>query len=691
MAANPNSKSVLILDDDSYFRQLVTNLLKQRGYRTSEAGSPEEASKILSAKDTALIIVDYRLPRLDGMTWIAQYRESGGTLPIVFCSGQRADASLFNRLRNVLGVSLILQKPIIPATFIQQLEDLLPNYEKVDPQAEVPWNAMGGGKANGQDQRTTFSQSKDELASLLEEATNEYITELETVWKDLVRLVNEFNNNTDNMQALSEAIRIAHTIRGTAGSLSLTEIGKCAGKLEDLLRYLDPDKSTDQEVIWSEIIRKLADGTSAVQDALLNRRISNHGAAAPEAIANILFVTNSPEVITLATAPDIVSMANIIVTEDIRNLGKRIDAAFIDLSLAGKEAWAWAREIRRYAGNDKLPLAYIMPDGASMQESEKLLCGASLVLERPVLGDDLHAKIFELLSIGFQNQPRILVIDDDEVLTKFVSGLLQTERMFTQTLNNPASAPEAVAEFQPDLILLDVVMPVLTGYEVCRQIREIPDWQDIPVIFLTSQTSTQAKTAAFAAGATDFLTKPILSEELLTRVSTHIRTSARRQKSHGMEAESGLLNMEAFLHQFKELYKSRRETTITVGAITVDNFDELSLFQGIQQAKHAASQLCKLLSLGLRAEDLICRYGDQGCLIAVNNMHVEKVAEALAVARDGFSQVNFKGVGGTFKATFSAGVAQSRAEEPLAEALLQAAYKNMLQARKDSSGLVQGG
>lgn len=691
MVTNQNSKSILILDDDSYFRGLVTTLLKQRGYKTTEAGTPEEASKILSARDTALIIVDYRLPRMDGMSWIAQYRESGGNLPIVFCSGQRAEATLFNRLRNVLGVSLILQKPIIPATFIQQIEDLLPNYEKVDPQSDVAWNAMGGGRANIEAQKTTFSQSKDELASLLEEATNEYITELETVWKDLVRLINEFNNNTDNMQALSEAIRIAHTIRGTAGSLSLTEIGICAGKLEDLLRYLDPDKSTDQEVIWSEVIRKLADGTSAVQDALMNRRLTSVSST-PEAIANILFITNSPEVITLANAPDMVSMANIIVAQDVRNLGKRIDAAFIDLSLpGGKEPWGWAREVRRYAGSDKLPLAYIMPEGKTLLESERLLCGASLVLERPILGDVLHAKLFELLSIGFQHQPRILVIDDDEVLTKFVSGLLQTERMFTQTLNNPSNAPEAVAEFQPDLILLDVIMPVLTGYEVCRQIREIPDWLDIPVIFLTSQTSTQAKTAAFAAGATDFLTKPILSEELLTRVRTHIGTSARRQKKHGIEADSGLLNMESFLNQFKDLYEKRREASVTIGVITVDNFDELSLFQGIQQAKYAASQLCKLLSLGLRAEDLICRYGDQGCLIAVSNMESDIVADALKVARDGFSQVDFKGVGGTFRASFSAGVAQSKMEEPQSETLLQTAYKNMLQARKDQSGVVHTG
>ncbi len=685
---NQTAKSILILDDDSYFRGLVANLLRPRGYKVVEASNPEEANRILAAKETALAIVDYRMPRMDGMAWISQLREMGGNIPVVFCSGQRADPSLFNRLRNVLGVSLILQKPIIPATFIQQIEDLLPNYQRVNPDDEVAWNAMDGKKRQGlKNQATTFSQSKDELAHLLAEATNEYIKELETVWNDLVRYINDFNNSTENMHALSEAVRIAHTIRGTAGSLGLTQIGYCAGKLEDLMRNLSPDKTTDQEVIWSEIIRKLADGTSAVQDALTTIRGENAGAEAYEAIANLLLVSSAPEVHVLSQTQEMLAMANVISANDTNELNKRIDAAIIDLNISDKEAWQWAREIRRKVRNDRLPLGYILPQGESMASSERIMCGASIVIEHPVTGTALQDCLLQLLTVGFQNQPRILVVDDDEVLTKFVSGLLQTERMFTQSVNNPMAVPEMVTAFQPDLILMDVIMPVLTGYEVCRAIRENPDWIDIPIIFLTSQTSTQAKAAAFAAGATDFLTKPILPEELITRVNTHIQTSNRRQKTHGIDPATGFLSMESFLAQLKILMQTQAPNSVSVAALTIDNFDELSLFQGVQHAKSVSAQLVKLLSLGLRAEDLICRYGDQGCLIALAGLSAQTVNEALSSARDGFSQVPFQGNAGTFKSSFSAGVAESTSSDTC-ETLLQSAYKNMLQARQNQVGVV---
>jgi diguanylate cyclase (GGDEF)-like protein len=682
---NPQSKAILILDDDSYFRNLVSNLLKRKGYRTIEAANPEEANRILASKEAALAIVDYRLPKTDGMSWIAQLREAGGNIPIVFCSGQRADAALFNKLRNVLGVSLILQKPIIPATFVQQIEDLLPNYEKVDHQEEVAWNNISQKRQSLQGQKTTFAQSKDDLTNLLKEATSQYLNELEGIWRDLVRLINEFNNNTENMQALSEAMRIAHTIRGTAGSLGLHDIGKCAGKLEDLMRNLDPDKSTDQEVIWSEVIRVLADGTSAVQAALLSRTTTDELTSG--AIANILVLSNASEVLNLMQAPDIVSMSNVIVAEDTSNLNARIDAAIIDLSKSEKEGWAWAREIRNYAGNMRLPLAFIMPQGEIMAEEAKILCGASVVIKRPVLGDVLQDAVFQLLSIGFENQPRILVVDDDEVLTRFVSGLLQTERMFTQTANNPITVPDLVAEFHPDLILLDVMMPVMTGYEVCRFIRENPDWIDIPILFVTSQTSTESRSAAFAVGATDFLTKPIVPEELITRVSTHIKTSARRQKSHGIEPESGLLSMEAFMHQYTLMFEHNKGRAISVASVSIDNFDELSLSQGMQAAKHTSLQLARLLSLGLRGEDLICRYGDQGCIIALAGMEAPTVSSALQIAQGGFSQIGFVGPDGEFKTTFSAGVCQNKNETDTAEVLIQAAYRSMIKARNNKLGV----
>lgn len=118
-------KSVLIVDDDPAFRGLVANLLKSRGFRTVEASNTNEATSLYS-KDTVLAIVDYRLPGDNGLNWITNLRDSGRNIPVVFVSATPCDQSTFNWLRNILRVSLIVKKPIIPEVFLQQVESLLP-------------------------------------------------------------------------------------------------------------------------------------------------------------------------------------------------------------------------------------------------------------------------------------------------------------------------------------------------------------------------------------------------------------------------------------------------------------------------------------------------------------------------------------------------------------------------------------
>ena len=107
------SKSVLIVDDDAEFRRLIATTLNRIGLEAVEASSVAEADSILKHMTPLICIVDYRLPENDGVTWITRLRESGRKFPLVFVSRVWCDQKTFNWLRNILKVSLILQKPII--------------------------------------------------------------------------------------------------------------------------------------------------------------------------------------------------------------------------------------------------------------------------------------------------------------------------------------------------------------------------------------------------------------------------------------------------------------------------------------------------------------------------------------------------------------------------------------------------
>lgn len=116
----------------------------------------------------------------------------------------------------------------------------------------------------------------------------------------------------------------------------------------------------------------------------------------------------------------------------------------------------------------------------------------------------------------------ILVVDDDNMSVEMCKHLLETAGYHVNTAVNGKMALHGVEEIKPDLILLDIVMPEMDGYEACRQFKCNHAVKDAPVIFMSSLTEPFDKVKAFSAGGVDFISKPIEAQELLARVQTQI-------------------------------------------------------------------------------------------------------------------------------------------------------------------------
>ncbi len=126
-------------------------------------------------------------------------------------------------------------------------------------------------------------------------------------------------------------------------------------------------------------------------------------------------------------------------------------------------------------------------------------------------------------------QPNILLVDDTVENLRLLSGMLATRGFDTRPVTSGSEALEAMAHEAPDLILLDITMPGMNGFEVCARVRERPEWRDIPVIFLTALTDVSDKVKGFAAGGVDFITKPFQLDEVVARVTTHVALKRSRQ------------------------------------------------------------------------------------------------------------------------------------------------------------------
>ena len=129
-------------------------------------------------------------------------------------------------------------------------------------------------------------------------------------------------------------------------------------------------------------------------------------------------------------------------------------------------------------------------------------------------------------SLDFTQKPIILVVDDTPDNLSLMSGLLK-DRYRVKVANNGEKAIKIVqSESQPDLILLDIMMPGLSGYDVCQILKSDPNSRHIPIIFLTAMTGTDDEKKGLELGAVDFITKPVNPPIVMARVATQLQVKA---------------------------------------------------------------------------------------------------------------------------------------------------------------------
>ena len=119
-------------------------------------------------------------------------------------------------------------------------------------------------------------------------------------------------------------------------------------------------------------------------------------------------------------------------------------------------------------------------------------------------------------------QKSILIVDDTPINIGVISGALKDSFATKVATSGEKALAIASAKEKPDLILLDIMMPQMDGYEVCRRLKALPDTRDIPVIFLTSQTEAEDETKGFEVGAVDYIHKPFSAAVVKARVCTHL-------------------------------------------------------------------------------------------------------------------------------------------------------------------------
>ena len=159
---------------------------------------------------------------------------------------------------------------------------------------------------------------------------------------------------------------------------------------------------------------------------------------------------------------------------------------------------------------------------------------------------------------------QILVVDDEQDILELIRHTLNKEGYEVHVAANGQQAVEKAKKIKPSLILMDVMMPVMDGMEACRQLKEDPETATLPIIFLTARSEEFAELAGFEAGADDYISKPIRSRVLLSRIRAILRRNmggSAEEEIVKLEFEDLVIDRERFVvdYQGKSLQFPRKE------------------------------------------------------------------------------------------------------------------------------------
>jgi diguanylate cyclase (GGDEF)-like protein len=210
---------------------------------------------------------------------------------------------------------------------------------------------------------------------------------------------------------------------------------------------------------------------------------------------------------------------------------------------------------------------------------------------------------------------QILLVDDAEKIHPLVRAILAGEPADIHSALDPDQGLMLASSIIPDLILLDVDMPGMDGFELCRKLKATPQTAECPVIFLTSHAQAQEKVHGFKLGAMDYVTKPFNHAELLARVRASLQT---RRVIRTLESQAridpltGLGNRATFVRRYASeiCLRARSKTPLSIILMGLDNLDQIIDTHGRAVGDQVLATTGETLHRLCRLEDIACHFGD---------------------------------------------------------------------------------
>ncbi|WP_324731896.1 PleD family two-component system response regulator [Pseudomonas paeninsulae] len=271
----------------------------------------------------------------------------------------------------------------------------------------------------------------------------------------------------------------------------------------------------------------------------------------------------------------------------------------------------------------------------------------------------------EVLAHVAQYEPyKVLIVDDSRAQATYTERALNSAGILTRTLIEPIQTMTELAEFQPDLIILDMYMPDCNGTELAKVIRHNDRYVSVPIIYLSAEDDLDKQLDAMSEGGDDFLTKPIKPRHLIATVRNRAARARNLKARMVRDSLTGLYNHTHCLQLLEDARcrAQRDQQPLSFAMLDIDFFKKVNDNYGHPMGDRVIKSLALFLKQRLRKSDHIGRYGGEEFAVVMPNTNAQAAYQVLDEIRRRFAEIHYPAQPLDLSCTFSGGIAQLQGE-----------------------------
>lgn len=308
-----------------------------------------------------------------------------------------------------------------------------------------------------------------------------------------------------------------------------------------------------------------------------------------------------------------------------------------------------------------IPLLFFSPeDTDTMTRLSAVRAGGQEFITGSVDASNLFERIEVLTNVSQYEPYKVLIIDDSRAQATHTERVLNSAGIVTRTLTEPIQAMCNLAEFQPDLIILDMYMPECDGPELAQVIRHNDRYVSVPIIYLSAEDDLDKQLDAMSEGGDDFLTKPIKPRHLIATVRNRAARARNLKARMVRDSLTGLYNHTHTLQLLEDArFRAERDgLPLSFAMIDIDFFKKVNDTYGHPMGDRVIKSLALFLKQRLRKSDHVGRYGGEEFAVVMPDTDAESARRVIDEIRQRFAEIQYSAQPHDLSCTFSCGIAE---------------------------------